>query len=452
MKLSKINFESLAVILILAIAAALPFVARAEADYSACANLNDFLSYSKCVAEIDSKKNGQTVALPDDTKAKDGDFSIKIGDGSGKVYSPSVTLYFTASADTAKVAISKDSNFGFADRQAYSAKKVWLLENTPDETQYVYAKFFDANDAELKTVAAAVIYSSRKVNAAAETAAKAAFAKIYGKKFNSQNQFDNAWLETAAYGLDKNTERDTDKEKVSAAKFKTVYKRAAKGTAELRYVDAITYTPEPDTSATTDTSSPSAEISTPAAGNPACVAAPIKQILDVGSKGAAVKSLQELLKCDSYLTEDFKVDGTFNKETEDAVKKFQEKYNLSCANGTFCGRVGPATAKKLMEVYKEGQAETQTAPVAETPAPVKLKFTRNLTIGVKGKDVEALQKYLAQDSELYPDGKVSGTFDEATEEAIKKFQEKNNLTCKDGTACGYVGPATRQKLQEASAQ
>jgi N-acetylmuramoyl-L-alanine amidase len=58
-------------------------------------------------------------------------------------------------------------------------------------------------------------------------------------------------------------------------------------------------------------------------------------ILQLGSKGAAVKELQKLLK--------LYPDGIFGKNTEEAVKSYQSLHGL-----TVDGKVGPATLKKLL--------------------------------------------------------------------------------------------------------
>jgi peptidoglycan hydrolase-like protein with peptidoglycan-binding domain len=452
MRLSQINLGYLAGFAILALVLALPATTLADDKYAACGGLNDFLSYSKCVAEIDSQLSGQPTVLVGDTKAQDGDFSLKIGDGSGKVYALNVTLSLTASATTTQVSISKDSNFGFADRQQFSAKKLWTLDDSPNETQYVYVKFFDKDGSALDVVAAPVIYIPRQIDAVAEAAAKLAFAKIYQRAFNDQNQFDNAWLSIAVYEVDKGTFKDLSKEQTALAKFVAVYKKTPKTAQDWLLIHAIAYTPDNTTAVTGSATTTPAITSTAAA---VCVAKPIKQVLDVGSKGTDVQNLQDVMKCAGYLAADIKTDGVFDKKLEAAVQKFQTEYKLACKDGSYCGHVGPATAKKIAEVYQAGGT---TAVSVSSPAPavivakIQLKLSRNLTVGSQGADVKALQQFLALDSKLYPEGRITGKFDTATENAIKKFQEKYSLACKDGTYCGYVGSATRAKLQEVSGQ
>ena len=76
--------------------------------------------------------------------------------------------------------------------------------------------------------------------------------------------------------------------------------------------------------------------------------------------------------------------------------------------------------------------------VARSVSPV---FNKNLTRGSKGEDVKNLQKLLAQDKTIYPEGIVSGVFGPMTEKAVKKFQAKYSLP-----QVGAVGPATRSIL------
>ncbi len=84
------------------------------------------------------------------------------------------------------------------------------------------------------------------------------------------------------------------------------------------------------------------------------------------------------------------------------------------------------------------------------------QFKSDLRTGSQGNEVTELQKCLAQDSEIYPDGKITGTFGENTKIAVIKFQEKYKKEIlepaglQEGT--GEVGKATRQKLNELCAQ
>jgi peptidoglycan hydrolase-like protein with peptidoglycan-binding domain len=71
------------------------------------------------------------------------------------------------------------------------------------------------------------------------------------------------------------------------------------------------------------------------------------------------------------------------------------------------------------------------------------EFSQSLYIGLKGDDVYALQKYLAGDKSIYPEGKVTGYFGPLTEKAVIAFQKKHGLE-----GVGVVGPKTRAILNE----
>lgn len=424
--------------------------------YASCSGLNDYLSYSKCVAEIDARKNGQTVAVEAD-QTQDGAFSLKIGTGAAEVNTLDVTLNMTASEATKQLAIAKDSNFGFVNRLLWAPKKNWRLDDLPGETQYVYVKFLDEAGTELKILSASVIYTPQTTDKAAEKQAALDFKTVY-KRTATSSALDKKVLQVMAYGLPAGfNSKDAAKEKSALSKFNAAFKHLPKTTGEWRIVHALAYAeglvsgtitvpvlaPEPTEVTTTET------VTTPSESSSGCqVNKKLNAGLTIGSKGEMVKSLQAFLVCQNLMPAETELNGVFDDKVEEGVKKFQEQHKLACKDGSYCGYVGPATVKKLLAVSVA--APVATADVVATVAgeKISLNLTRNLTVGLKGEDVTALQKFLALDKELYPEGKVTGYFGPATEAAVKKFQEKYNLTCKDGTFCGYIGAATRQKLME----
>jgi len=70
-------------------------------------------------------------------------------------------------------------------------------------------------------------------------------------------------------------------------------------------------------------------------------------------------------------------------------------------------------------------------------------FTKSLEKGMKDAEVYNLQKVLAQDPTVYPEGQITGYFGELTEKAVKRFQSKYGIR-----VTGEVGPQTRAKLNE----
>jgi len=111
----------------------------------------------------------------------------------------------------------------------------------------------------------------------------------------------------------------------------------------------------------------------------------------------------------------------------------------------------PEKAKLLLE--KAGFLETETG-IREKVIKKELtfQFKSNLSSGSQGKEVEELQRCLAKDKEIYPEGEITGYFGPKTKAAVIKFQEKyaqdilKPFGLEKGT--GEVRKATRDKLNE----
>jgi plastocyanin/peptidoglycan hydrolase-like protein with peptidoglycan-binding domain len=70
---------------------------------------------------------------------------------------------------------------------------------------------------------------------------------------------------------------------------------------------------------------------------------------------------------------------------------------------------------------------------------------RSLKIGASGDDVSRLQQFLARDSAVYPEGKVTGYYGALTQAAVQRWQAKYNVVSSgspDTTGYGVVGPRT----------
>ncbi|MGV7235415.1 MAG: S8 family serine peptidase [Nitrosomonadaceae bacterium] len=78
-------------------------------------------------------------------------------------------------------------------------------------------------------------------------------------------------------------------------------------------------------------------------------------------------------------------------------------------------------------------------------AVASVRLTKTLQRGDEGEQVEELQRFLAQDPTLYPEGEVTGFFGDSTKAAVIRFQERHGLD-----AVGVVGPKTRAKIAEVS--
>lgn len=155
--------------------------------------------------------------------------------------------------------------------------------------------------------------------------------------------------------------------------------------------------------------------------------------LQLGIKDPEVSNLQKVLSQTPSIYPEGQVTGYFGKATEAAVKKFQEKYGIRIT-----GEIGPQTRAKLNELY--GSKEQQ-------PFSYTFDTKKVLKKGMQGIDIINLQQALALDSGYSPTGMVNGTFDKATEDAVKEFQEKYDIQ-----ATGQIGALTVAKLNELFSQ
>ncbi|MFC1663910.1 ABC transporter substrate-binding protein [Patescibacteria group bacterium] len=108
-------------------------------------------------------------------------------------------------------------------------------------------------------------------------------------------------------------------------------------------------------------------------------------------------------------------------------------------------------AKEILEKagFLENEEGLRIKTIKKEPS---FQFKSDLKSGSSGSEVTELQKCLAKDHEVYPDGQITGYFGEKTKTAVINFQEKyasEILTpwrFKSGT--GLVGKTTRTKLNE----
>lgn len=124
---------------------------------------------------------------------------------------------------------------------------------------------------------------------------------------------------------------------------------------------------------------------------------------------------------------------------------------------TLFGVAGVASGQT---VSLEAQISALQAQIAELQAQIKalegreqgmavsseakeLRLISQLRRGSQGEEVKVLQKILASDPSLYPEGLVTGFFGPLTELAVKRFQAKIKVE-----QVGEVGPQTIARINE----
>ena len=151
--------------------------------------------------------------------------------------------------------------------------------------------------------------------------------------------------------------------------------------------------------------------------------------LGIGDSGRNVELMQIRLNRISAnypgIPKIYPVDGFFDQSTEDAVRKYQEVFNL-----TPDGIIGTATwnsinyiynaVKKLYSVNSEGLALSE----------IETSYEGELKQGDSSRNVFVLQYYLAYISLFYPsvsEPATDGDFGQGTEDAVRSYQRTFGL-------------------------
>ncbi len=156
-------------------------------------------------------------------------------------------------------------------------------------------------------------------------------------------------------------------------------------------------------------------------------------VLSVGSSGDDVKRMQFYLRIvarNNNSVPDLTVDGIFGSGTQTSVIAFQSYYGLVAD-----GFVGKLTWDKLYEIY----TDIINGLLDEGARPGIYPGTA-LRVGSTGTAVKEMQYYLNLLSAYYrplPVITYDGVFGEATENAVKVWQEINGLSVD-----GVIGPVT----------
>ena len=167
--------------------------------------------------------------------------------------------------------------------------------------------------------------------------------------------------------------------------------------------------------------------------------------LRVGDAGNDVKIIQtelnRIAKNYPAIPKIREENGVFGLETELAVRKFQEIFNL-----TVTGVVDRATWYKIKRYYIGVKRLSDLVGEGVTLEEAELPFELSLSLGQRGPSVRTLQYYLSVIAYFNPNLNtvaIDGVFGEDTENAVKAFQSYYSLQ-----PTGVVERTTWEKIDE----
>lgn len=167
--------------------------------------------------------------------------------------------------------------------------------------------------------------------------------------------------------------------------------------------------------------------------------------LRLGSAGEEVRTIQRQL---NRIARNYpsiprvpETTGIFDLETQRAVRKFQEIFNLPVD-----GIVGKSTWYKIKRIYNGVKRLSELYSEGITYSEADRLFRTALQFGDTGNDVSIIQYYLAFIGQFYdniPIIAIDGVFGEETRDAVLAFQNTFGLTVD-----GIVGRQTWNALQD----
>ncbi len=168
--------------------------------------------------------------------------------------------------------------------------------------------------------------------------------------------------------------------------------------------------------------------------------------LQLGSSGKDVRRIQIKLNRISRnypaIPKIQPVDGVFAVETEDAVRTFQEVFNL-----TPDGIVGEATWYRINYIYNSVKRLSELGSEGLTLEDIAAQYPNVLRPGDSGENVRQVQyflKVIATFYEAIPNLTVNGVYDAQTENAVRAFQQAFGLAVD-----GIIGEQTWSDIYRA---
>ena len=166
--------------------------------------------------------------------------------------------------------------------------------------------------------------------------------------------------------------------------------------------------------------------------------------LRVGDSGSSVELMQIRLNRISKnypgIPKIYPTDGFFDTSTEDAVKKFQEVFNL-----TPDGIIGTATWNSINYIYNAVKKLYTVNSEGLSISELDTSYESELKLGDSSRNVYVLQYYLAYISLFYPTVSApttDGDFGQGTDAAVRSYQKTFGLD-----ENGIVDEATWNSIQ-----
>ena len=162
---------------------------------------------------------------------------------------------------------------------------------------------------------------------------------------------------------------------------------------------------------------------------------------DTADRESSILEIQRILRSIDYFENDLsniRLTGTYNKETQQGVRRFQEKYGLPVT-----GTVDSETWRLLQAIDKSIN-DARALARAVYILPRDSEYT--IYPGVKDDVVYIIQHILNIISQEYDDISpidFTGVYDSNTENAIRDFQRINLLESN-----GIIDPATFNRLAD----
>ena len=151
--------------------------------------------------------------------------------------------------------------------------------------------------------------------------------------------------------------------------------------------------------------------------------------LRIGSSGRNVELMQIRLNRISRnypgIPKIYPVDGFFDQSTEDAVRKYQEVFNL-----TPDGIIGTSTWNSINYIYNAVKRLYTINSEGLTVDELETSYENELKLGDSSRNVYVLQYYLAYISLFYPSvttPATDGDFGQGTEDSVRSYQRTFGL-------------------------